>query len=97
MPSHVVLKLVHGMQKCTIMNKMQLTSFRLFSVDLLCLYGIYRTKRRCHVLFEHFTGTVEMGLLAFVLLLTLVTLNVKLTFSNATIGSMKTAAITFTI
>ena len=53
MPSLVALKLAHGMQKCTIMNNEQLTSFGLLNVGLLCLYGIYRTERRHDMLFKH--------------------------------------------
>ena len=52
MPSHVALKLAHEMQKCTIMNNEQLTSFGLFNVGLLCLYSIYRTERRHGMLFK---------------------------------------------
>ena len=52
MPPHVALKLVHGMQKCTIMNNEQLMSFGLSNVGLSCLYGIYRTERRHDMLFK---------------------------------------------
>ena len=52
MPSHVALKLAHGMQKCTIMNNEQLTSFGLLNLSLLCLYGIYKTERRHDMLFK---------------------------------------------
>ena len=40
------------LQKCTIMNDKQLTSFTIFDVDVLCLYGIHRTKRRHGMLFK---------------------------------------------
>ena len=33
------------MQTCTIMKNKQLMSLTIFDVDLLCLYGIHRTKR----------------------------------------------------
>ena len=34
------------------MNNEQLTSFTIFDVDRLCLYGIHRTKRRHDMLFK---------------------------------------------
>ena len=63
-PSYVTLKLVNGMQKCTIMNNDQLKSFRLFDVSMVFIEP------------RDVTGCVEIGHIAFVLVLTLVTLNV---------------------
>ena len=70
--------MINEVQKCIITNVKQLTSFRLFDVGLLCLYGYDGTERRHDMLFSNYgvTGTVETGHLAFVLVLTLVMLNV---------------------
>ena len=40
------------MQKCTRMNNEHSTPFKVFSVGLLCFYGIYRTERRHSMLFK---------------------------------------------
>ena len=78
MPSQVALKLVQECKKCTIMNTEQLTSFGLFNMDILCLYviGVPINDTTCFSSNSDVKDILEMGLLAFVLLLTLVTLNV---------------------
>ena len=54
-PYHDALKVGNGMQKCTIINAEQITSFLLFYVGLLCLNGI----TACVLINNGITGTVE--------------------------------------
>ena len=69
MPSHVAVKLAHGMQKCTIMTNEQLTSFGLLNVGFYAytVFIVPRDDTACFSSNSDVTCTVELGLLTFLM------------------------------
>ena len=66
----------------------------MWAICAYTVFGVPRDDKTCFSSNSNVKDTIEMGLLAFVLSLTLVTLNIFQTYSNAINGSMNTPAIT---